>query len=90
MYVYIIYTYIYLFFDLFMSKLNKDSSALHYQKITEKIQKKSRKSHQNLSEKEKTIKWEHGHEKNLSENEKQKLVEYWRRYYGMQKNQNFL
>ena len=56
MYVYIIYTYIYLFFDLFMSKLNKDSSALHYQKITEKIQKKSRKSHQNLSEKEKTIK----------------------------------
>ena len=56
MYVYIIYTYIYLFFDLFMSKLNKDPSALHYQKITEKIQKKSRKSHQNLSEKEKTIK----------------------------------
>ena len=73
--------------------MSKDSTSRYYPKYKQRIQiqKKSCERHQNLSKEEKSNKWEYGHEwyKNLSENKKQKLVEYTKKY-EMRKNKNLL
>ena len=53
-------------------------SARYYQKNKKRIQKKSSEREQSLTEEEKNKNRECGHEryKNLSEDEKQRLVEY--------------
>ena len=53
-----------------------------------KTTKKARKRYQNLSKEGKEKKQQYGLErcKNLSEDEKQKLVEYRKKYNGMRKN----
>ena len=62
--------------------------------IIKKIKEKKKKtSGENLTKEERKSKTqEHGHQqyKNLSENEKQKLVKYRKRSYEMQKNKNLL
>ena len=56
----------------------KNLSAKYYQENKERLQKKARERHRNLSKEEKEKKQQYGCERytNLSEEEKQKLVEY--------------
>ena len=69
-------------------KMSKEASA-KYQKQN---QKRFCEKNQRLTEKEKNRKWKCGRWqcKNLSENEKQKLSEYRKRSYEIQKNTNLL
>ena len=50
--------------------------------------KKTRRRYKNFFKEEKENKWQYGHEcnENLSEDEKQKLFEYLKKYYIMRKN----
>ena len=66
--------------------MSKTLSAKYYQENIERLQKNACERYQNLF-KEKEKKWLDGHEcyKNLSEDEKQKLVEYRKTYYRMRK-----
>ena len=61
-------------------KISETLSAKYYQENKERLQKHKKVSerYQSLSEGEKENKWLNGHEhyKNLSKDEKQKLVEY--------------
>ena len=59
-------------------KISKNLSAKYYQKNKEKIQKKLLKDIRIFSKEEKEKKQQYGHEcyKNLSEDEKQKFVDY--------------
>ena len=67
--------------------MSKDSSAKCYQSNKEKLQTKEKERHQEFSKEEKE-KRQYGREqyKNLSVNEKQKLVEYTKKNYKMGKN----
>ena len=67
--------------------MSKNLSAKYYQENKERLQKKSRERYQNLS-KHKKKQHDHGHEhyKNLSEDDKSKLVQYIKKYYKMRKN----
>ena len=67
----------FLWFFLTYIKISKDSSAKDYLNNKE-WQKKACEGYQSFSKEEKEKKWQYGHEwyKNLSEDEKQKLVEY--------------
>ena len=58
--------------------MSKDLSVKYYQENKERLQKKARERHQNLSKEEKEKKRQYGREcyKILSKNEKNKLVEY--------------
>ena len=53
-----------------------------------KTTKKAHKRYQNISKEEKAKKWQYGggHYKNLSEDEKQNLIEYRKRCYRMRTN----
>ena len=69
----------------------KDSSARYYQKKNKEfVQKKSCERYQSFSEEGKNKKRECGCKRfeNSSENEKQKLVDYRKKYYEMRKNKN--
>ena len=67
--------------------MSKDSSPKYYQSNEERLQKKLTKDIKTFLKK-KTKKWQYGHEryKSLSKDEKQKLVEYRKKYYRMRKN----
>ena len=58
--------------------MSKDLSVKYYQENKERLQKKARERHRNLSKEEKEKKRQYGREcyKILSKNEKNKLVEY--------------
>ena len=58
--------------------MSKNLSAQYYQENKERLQKKASEIRQNLSKEERY--------KNLSENEKNKLIEYRRKYYRMRKS----
>ena len=66
--------------------MSQNLSAIYYQENKERLQKRALERYQNLLKEEK--KWQYGHEryKNLPENEKEKLVEYRKKYYTMRKN----
>ena len=66
--------------------MSKNFWAIYYQENKERLQKKTYERNQNPS-KEKKKKCQYGREcyKNLSENEKQKLVEYRKKYCKMKK-----
>ena len=67
---------------------NLELESKHYQNIKERLQTKARERYQSYSkEKKNKKKAEYGHEryKNLSEHEKQKLVEYRKKCYEMKK-----
>ena len=66
----------------------KNLSAKYYQENKERLQKKARERHRNLSKEEKEKKQQYGCERytNLSEEEKQKLVEYRKKNCWMTKN----
>ena len=81
--------------------MSKDSPARYYQKNKEKIKKKSCERYQNKKKKKKKKKRQRKKKKKriecsheqyniLSESEKQKLVEYKKSYYEMQKRKNLL
>ena len=72
--------------------MSKILSAKYCQENKERLQKKARKSYQNLSKEEKEKKRQYGckHYKKLSEDEKQKLVEYRKKYYRMRKKCLFI
>ena len=74
------------FFFLFYFVLN--INQLNISKKIKKDYKKARKRYQNLSKEEKRRKPQHGYEpyKNLPEYEKEKLVEYSKKYFRMRKN----
>ena len=61
--------------------MTRQASVKYCQK-KQKVKKKSCSRYQNPTEEEKNKKWEYGHErsKNLSENEKQKLIEHRKRH----------
>ena len=63
-------------------KTSKTLSAKYYQEYKEQLQRKARERYQNLSKVEKGCK----RCKNLSEDEKEKLVEYRKKNYRMRKN----
>ena len=68
--------------------MTRQASAKYYQKNKENILKSLLKGIRIFLKKKKTKNREYGHEryKNLSEDIKQKLVQYRKRYYEMQKN----
>ena len=68
----------------------KTLSAKYYQKNKKRFQMKVGERYQGLPENEKNKILHFGHErqKNLSEVEKQRLVEYRKKYYKMWKNKN--
>ena len=67
--------------------MSKTLWAKYFQEHEERLQKKLAKDIKNLIKKKKKKKWQFGHEryKNLSEHEKQKLVESRKKYYRMRK-----
>ena len=66
--------------------MSQNLSAIYYQENKERLQKRALERYQNLLKEGK--KWQYGHEryKNLPEDEKEKLVEYRKKYYTMRKN----
>ena len=71
-------------------KIYKILSAKHHQEDNDRLQKNKTKQNKN---KKKTVrgyqnKWQYGYKcnKNLSEDEKQKIVDYWKKYYIMRKD----
>ena len=58
--------------------MSKNLSAKYYQENKERLHKKASEIRQNLSKEERY--------KNLSENEKNKLIEYRRKYYRTRKS----
>ena len=66
--------------------MSQNLSAIYYQENKERLQKRALERYQNLLKEEE--KWQYGHEryKNLPEDEKEKLVEYRKKYYTMRKN----
>ena len=68
--------------------MSKNLSAKYYHKNKERLQKKACERCQNLSTEQKEKKQQDGHEchKSLSENEKNKQVEYRKNYYRMRKS----
>ena len=68
-------------------KMSKDSSAKYYQNKKERLQKKACERYQNFSkvEKEKKPQYPHERNKNIPEDEKQKLVEYRKKIYNEKK-----
>ena len=68
--------------------MSKNSWARYYQENKEWLRKSARERDQKLSKEGKGKKWQYGrgHYKNVSEEEKQKLVEYRKKYYRMRKN----
>ena len=68
----------------------KTLSAKYYQKNKERLQMKVGERYQGLPENEKNKILDFGHErqKNLSEVEKQRLLEYRKKYYKIWKNKN--
>ena len=79
-------------------KIYKILSAKHHQEDNDRLQKnktkqnknkkKTVRGYQNLFKEEKENKWQYGYKcnKNLSEDEKQKIVDYWKKYYIMRKD----
>ena len=67
--------------------MSKNLSAKYYQGNKERLQKKACQRYQNLSKEKIEKKRQYVHEcyKNLSEDEKQKLVEHRKTYYRMRK-----
>ena len=78
----------FIIFFSYINKLPKNLSAKYYQENKERLQKKARERHRNLSKEEKEKKQQYGCERytNLSEEEKQKLVEYRKKNCWMTKN----
>ena len=70
-----------IFFIIFFTyiKISKDSSAKCYQNNKERLQKKSRKNIEVFPNKKKDQQYRHERYKNLSEDKKQRLVEYKKR-----------
>ena len=68
--------------------MSKNLSAKYYQENKKRLQKKVLKDIKIFLKKKKKKKQQYGCEryKNLSEDEKQKLVEYRKKYYRMRKN----
>ena len=60
--------------------MSKNLSAKFYQENKERLQRKARERYQNLSKDEKKVQYGCEHYKNFSEHEKQKLVEYRKKY----------
>ena len=71
----------------FLIKISKDSSAKHYQNNKVRLQKKLEKDIKVFLKKKKKRKRQYDREryKNLSEDQKQNLVEYRKKYYKMRK-----
>ena len=71
--------------------MSKTLLAKYYQENKERLQEKCAKDIKIFLKKKKGKKQEYGCEryKNLSEDEKQKLVEYRKKYYTMRKNALF-
>ena len=65
-------------------KTSKNISAKYYQESKERLQKEACESFQ--KRKEKKRQYSTGRYENLSEDEKQKLVEHRKKYYKMRKN----
>ena len=68
--------------------MSKNLSAKYYQENKERLQQKARERYQNLSKKKKKEKKQQNgckRYKNFSEDQKQKLVEYSKKYYRMRK-----
>ena len=70
----------------------KDSSAKYYQNNKERLQEMSLEKYRSFFQRKKPKKLLNGRiiYKNLSENNKQKLVKYRKKYYEMRKNKNIL
>ena len=88
-----IYIYIYIYIQSFFICILKNLKIFHLdliKKIKEKIKKTSGENLAKEERKRKTQEYGHQQYKNLSENEKQKLVKYRKRSYEMQKNKNLL
>ena len=68
--------------------MSKNVSAKYYQVNKERLEKRARENYQNVSneEIEKNRKYGRKRFENLSEDEKQNLVEYRKKYYRMRKN----
>ena len=68
--------------------MSKNLSAKYYQENKERLQKNCLKDIKIFIKKKKKKKQQYGHEryKNLSEDVKQKLVDYRKKYYRMRKN----
>ena len=68
-------------------KISKKLSAKYYQENKELLQKKACERYQNLAKKEKEKNWQYGFVcyKSISEDEKNVLVEYRKKYYRMGK-----
>ena len=60
------------------TKMSKYLSAKYYKENKERLQERARERDQNFSKKERGKKWQYGceHYKNLSEDKRQKLVEW--------------
>ena len=68
--------------------MSKDSSPKYHQNNKEKFQKKSRERYQSLFKEEKQKMWQYGHEwykKLPEEKQKQKLIQYRKKYCKMRK-----
>ena len=67
--------------------MSKNLATKYYQENKERLQKNLMKDIKVFLKKKKKKKQQYGlHEKNLSENKKQVLVEYRKKYYRMRKN----
>ena len=68
--------------------MSKNLSAKYYQEDKESLQKKLVKNIKIFLRRKKKKKWQHGHEhyQNLTEDERQKLVEYRKKNYRKRKN----